>query len=344
MHDVLRMLRLGVVAAALASGCNQLPDVPGMLEGDWNPPVFVRTRVVGQAEIVLVFDEPVELLDFAGHAALELNQTATTALARELTLRFSKPLDAGNRYWVSVTVADEHGNRSTVHTPFYGLNERVPRILINEFVCEGSSKNPDWVELVVLSDGNLGGVTLTEGSPSFWESRKILPAVEVVAGDYVLVHFKPQAIPEEIDETVDKAASRGRNHSLVAWDFWVIGGDGIPNTTGALTLSASPEGEVLDAVLYSNRKYEATHQRRGFGTQRQLEMFEEIGKLDAWVTQGEFVIPEDGIDPTDSTATRSLSRSADHGDSDSARDWHVVPTRGATPGAVNTDDVYRASR
>lgn len=343
MHDVLRMLRLCVVVAALTSGCNQLPDVPGMLEGDWNPPVFVQTRVTDRAAIVLLFDEPVELLDFAGHTELQLTQKATT-FARELTLRFSKQLDAGNRYWVSVTVADEHGNRSTVHTPFYGLNERIPQILINEFVCEGSSRNPDWVELVVLSAGNLGGVTLTEGSPSFWESRKILPAVEVDTGDYVLVHFKPQAIPQEIDETVDKTASRGRNHSLDAWDFWVTGGDGIPNTTGALTLSASPEGKVLDAVLYSNRKYEAAHQRRGFGTQRQLAMFEEISELGAWVAQGEFVIPEDGIDPTDSTATRSLSRSADHGDSDSARDWHVVPTRGATPGAVNTDSVYRASR
>lgn len=340
MHDLFCRLSIGAIVATLISSCGQLPDVPGMVEGDWEPPVFVTMRVSGRAEIVLVFDEPVELIDFTGHSALQRIPT-TQALSRELALRFAQDLSAGGQYWLDVTVADEHGNRSTVHTPFYGLNERVPHILINEFVCEGSGNNPDWVELIVVSDGNLGGVTLAEGSPSFWESRKIFPEVEVVAGDYVLVHFKPQAIPQEIDETVDKAASGGLNNSANAWDFWVAGGDGIPNTTGALTLLSSPEGAVIDAVLYSSRRYDATHQRRGFGTQGQLEVFEEISELGAWVIQGTVVIPEDGIDPTDSTATRSLSRSSTGGDTDSPSDWHIVPTAGATPGFVNTDEVYR---
>lgn len=340
MHDVFYRLSIGAIVVTLVSGCGQLPDVPGMIEGDWDPPVFVTMRVSGKAEIVLVFDEPVELLEFTGHAALQLTATAQ-AFSQELTLRFTHDLDAGARYWLGITVADEHGNRSTVNTPFYGLNERVPHILINEFVCEGSGNNPDWVELIVLSNGNLGGVTLAEGSPSLWESRKILPEVEVSAGDYVLVHFKPQMIPQEIDETVDKTASGGLNNSVNAWDFWVTDGDGIPNTTGALTLLSSPEGAVIDAVLYSNRRYDATHQRRGFGTPRQLAMFEEISELGAWIIQGEVVIPEDGIDPTDSTATRSLSRSSTNGDTDSRSDWHVVPTSGATPGHVNSDEVYR---
>jgi hypothetical protein len=330
--------RTGLVAIVTLVGCSGVPELPDMIDGDWQPPVLTHVAARGESEFALVFDEPVELRD----AVMEPTRTIVDSHWRdeELRVEVAEPLHPGELYWIDARVEDESGNISSVLVSVYGMNTDLPPVLINEVVCQGSGNHSDWVELHAVEAGNLGGLTLYEGSPSFWDSRYVFPQMEVSAGDYIIVHFKPQGDPEEIDETDDPAASGGQNHHPEAWDVWVEGGDGIPNTTGALSLTEFPGGPLLDAFLYTSKSYDASHPLRGFGLASQLDILEELVELNAWSISGTDVIPEDLFDPDNSTGTRSINRTPGSEDTDTPQDWHIGPTSSSTAGYENTTEVY----
>jgi len=58
-----------------------------------------------------------------------------------------------------------------------------------------------------------------------------------------------------------------------------------------------------------------------------------------WVVENRKVRPEDGVNPEGSTGTRSICRAAGE-DTDTRRDWHIVPTRQASFGRENSQEVY----
>jgi len=155
------------------------------------------------------------------------------------------------------------------------------------------------------------------------------------------VHFRPQGITDEVDELSDPAASGGLDACATAWDFWVHGGDGLPGNNGVVSLYARPGGPVLDGVLYSNRTAAADTLYLGFGSREAMERALELAADGGWVTEGETVRPEDAVNPEGSTATRSLCRDRAGADTDSAPDWHIVPTSGFSFGAENSDEVYQ---
>lgn len=326
------------VLTACTTGCAPQTTLPDMVSGDWQPPMLSKAVARTPQTLALEFDEPVTAIDVAIEPAVEIVGTRWRNAALEI--EGATPFLATTEYWVDARVEDDAGNMSSVLAGVYGLNERLPALRLSEFVCEGSSSHPDWVELEVLSDGNIAGACLYEGSPAVWDSRIVLPSVEVVAGEFITVHFKPEMLPEEINETTSTSESGGRDVHPDAWDLWVSGGDGIPNTTGALTLTQHPGGPVIDAVLYTTKRYDANDEKRGFGLVSQLETFESVVAIGGWKIAGEFVIPEDGIDPEDSTATRSICRDPGAPDTDTAADWHITPTSGATPGYPNTTERY----
>lgn len=330
----------GVVmaVAAVALGCSGVPELPEMIEGDWQPPVLTTVAARSESEFALLFNEPVELCD----ATLDPPREVVAAQWREeeLVVSVDEPLQPGELYWIDARVEDRSGNMSSILVSVYGMNAELPDVLINEVVCQGTGNHTDWAELQALEAGNLGGMTLYEGSPTHWDSRYVFPRMEVSAGEFIIVHFKPQGDPEEIDELDDPSVSGGQNTHPEAWDVWVSGGDGIPNTTGALSLTEFPGGPVMDAFLYSSKVYDASHPLRGFGLASQLDFLEELVALGAWEISGDQVIPEDLFDPDDSTGTRSINRTPGVDDTDSPADWHIGPTSSSSAGYVNTTEVY----
>ena len=321
------------------AGCSAVPELPNIMGGDWTAPILTGVVARSTAVVALEFDKTVTLK--RAFITPERQVVSSEWDDDELRLYMDAPLKPGSEYWIDAIVEDASGNMSSIVVSVYGLNEELPRILINEFVCKGSSTRPDWVELRVLEAGNLGGMTLYEGSPGTWDSRFVFPDVSVETDDYIIVHFKPEGIPDEINETTRRDESGGRDSHPEAWDFWVEGGDGIANSTGALSLTTYPGGPIVDAVLYSTRRYDPDSPLRGFGLASQLRMFEEIVEAGAWKIAGTTVIPEDGINPDKSTATRSINRGSDARDTDTALDWHIGPTRSASPGYANTAEVHQ---
>jgi hypothetical protein len=117
-----------------------------------------------------------------------------------------------------------------------------------------------------------------------------------------------------------------------------------------ISLYERPGGEILDGVLYSNRSSDSDETYGGFGTQDSWERAQELVADGGWIIAGEQARPEDAVSPEGSTGTRSICRSAGtlnsasadivSVDTDTAIDWHIVPTRSFTFGEENSDEIY----
>jgi hypothetical protein len=92
-----------------------------------------------------------------------------------------------------------------------------------------------------MQGGNLAGLTLFIGSPGLHDLRYVFPACSVASGEFIILHLKPQGLPEELDELDDVTLSGGLDASAVARDFWVRGEPGaLSGKNGVVTLSVSP--------------------------------------------------------------------------------------------------------
>jgi hypothetical protein len=328
---------LGLGPAILLASCAARPEWDPRSLGDLMPPVLAYVRADGPCSVELRFDEPVQLVreTLITDPPCEVGQaTSTDNSLRLATLQ----QQAGQEYRIEATVEDTKGNSSSLIARFWGFNAHVPRILINELTTRGTGTHPDLVELRVLTEGDLAGLTIYQGTPGDWIDRKVFPARPVAAGDYVLVHFRPEGIPEECDETGGRDVSGGLDATPEAVDLWVPDGQGLSGNNGALCLTSSPDGEILDAVLYSNRSAESDDAYGGFGSAPVQARAVELVRRQAWMAADAQVRPEDAVSPEGSTGTRSIARSRTSVDTNSPADWHITPTRGATWGRENTDE------
>ncbi len=320
--------------------CIPLRDNRGFLSNDLHPPVLLGSTSSGAGSITVFFNETpeAETGNFRITPALQILEIVS--LETNLVIRHTGKQTAGTEYILEGIVSDEAGNSLGFITRFYGFNPRVPDMLINEFTTQGSSTHPDMVELYTLSEGNMAGVCLYQGVHTEWKERIIFPPLEIDAGEYILVHFKPQGIPEEIDEIESKDRSGGLDASPEAWDFWVDLGSGLSGNNGVLSLYACPGGRLIDGVIYSNRTSTSDEKYRGFGTSTMLFQAESFAEEGGWASSGDLITPEDCINPDDSTATRSMNRGSIPEDTDTKYDWHIVPTSTYSFGGINSDEVF----
>ena len=335
--------RLVVFLALIAPvACTPLPQFPFAANADLAPPRIVKLGFRGPAQLSVGFDEQCQLVAgslLRGETLRETEVDVAYTSVHELLFSFSPSPDPSSEHSIEAQVADPAGNNLRFVTRFYGLNELLPAMIINEFTTQGSGTHPDLVEIRALTDGNLAGSCIYEGVPGDWDQRLVFPNVGVSAGDFIVVHFKPLGLPEEEDELIRPDESGGYDASPEAWDFWVPQGTGLSGNNGVLTLCENPIGGIIDGVLYSNRTSDSDDRYRGFGSTTVMERADYLVAEGAWSANG-LVRPEDAVDPEDSTATRSIARGSDGSDTNHRDDWHITPTRGLTPGSENSDGVY----
>lgn len=327
-----------IAAAAAAAGCTPLEDTVYFADQDFTPPTMRSLAATGPTTIVARFTE--EATAEEAFASAALGAVETSSEGRKVRFETEHPGEIGEAYTLEAVVADSAGNTMSFVETVYGYNPAVPEILINEVTTQGSATHPDMVELRLLTAGNLGGLTLYGGAPHEHDGALTFPSVELPAESYVVVHFKPEGIPEETNETTDPAASGGLDATDTGWDFWVEGGSGLGGNNGAVSLYEQPGEMLIDALIYSNRTSDSDERYRGFGIKKALTMVDRVVEDGGWQPQGQAVAPEDAVNPEDSTATRSICRGSDGADTDTAADWHITPTSGYTFGAPNTDEQY----
>ena len=118
------------------------------------------------------------------------------------------------------------------------------------------------------------------------------------------------------------------------------GGSGLSGNNGAVTLYTNPYGDLMDAVLYTNRTSESDESYRGFGSAKFMLQADEIAEAGGWKAEGDEPAPEDCVPSSDSTATRSICRSSKSADTDTKVDWHTVPTSKFSFGKENSNEIY----
>ena len=334
------IISLQIILMILMQNCGPIPDYRTLAETDIQPPVFLGIKNEQSDKIILLFNEPAEKASERIILEPELEISSTETSNNSLIIILKNHQSAGTKYHIEAAVKDIKGNSLNFITSFYGYNSELPTLIINEFITRGSGKHPDLVELFIQERGNMAGICLFEGTSNNWTHQFIFPSIEVDAGSYILIHFKPQGILEEINESDDLAESGGYDSSPDAWDFWIEGGKGISGNNGVISIYCSPYGELLDGVLYSNRTSSSDENYRGFGTKKVMERADQLFEDGGWLISSEQIAPEDAISPEGSTSTRSICRSSTPEDSDSTADWHIVPTSGSTFGEINIDEVY----
>ncbi len=322
----------------LLFACGPLPD-PRQADVDLRPPRLEWVVAAGPQEIDIRFDEEAGLCDGKTRITPPLAITEVAASGTSVVLKGETQVP-GQAYALEAEAQDARGNTASFVAQFYGFNGRVPRLLINELTPRGSGNHPDIVELKALSAGNMGGVVLYLGTPGSYDARFVFPAVEVSDGGYILVHLKPTGDPGEIDETGDITASGGLDASATAYDFWPKDGKGLGANNGVLSVYTRPGGAFVDGVIYSNRTSQSDELYGGFGSEEMRARAEELVQDGGWKAGGQRVVPEDAVNPEGSTGTRSICRSSVSDDTDRLEDWHIVPTRGSSFGAENSDEVY----
>jgi hypothetical protein len=340
VEDLMNLLKTSaLLALCLCTCCGPITDIRERLDPDLVPPLLSSVRTLNSEQLELVFNEPT-LCRVEGLAIDPILEVLAVRGEDCRLLVQTGPQTPGLPYQIEAVVEDQAGNGLHFLSRFYGYNGSIPKLLINEFTTRGTGNHPDVVELKVLEEGNLGGVVLYEGTPANYDDRLIFPAFEVAHGEFLIIHFKPQGIPEEIDETEAQNLSGGLDASNQAYDFWIPEGAGISGNNGVITLYSRPGGEILDGVLYSNRKSDSDDRYGGFGTLDSWERAQELAADGGWFISEAQVRPEDAVSPEGSTGTRSICRSSTSVDTDCVSDWHIVPTLGFTFGKENSDEIY----
>ena len=307
---------------------------------DLLPPVLQSAEILDERHIRFLFDETVEIASAEIVVVPPIPVDTIIAEEKELTLGFGTDQDIGEAYTIRMSVADEAGNSLSFLYSFSGWNPRVPVLLVNELNPRGSGNTPDCIELFTIHGGNLGGLCLRIGTDNRYSEEIVFPAIEIPDGEFILVHAKAEGTIDEIDEYENLDESGGLLSTDTSRDFWIPGAPGLPGNNGAVTLYARKGGPVIDAVIWSDRADDVEDEKLGWTSEGYIFACD-LASANAWIPGiSEIPYPSESVDVSYSTATRSLCRAEVPEDSDTALDWHTVPTRGQTFGRANSDEIY----
>ena len=235
----------------------------------------------------------------------------------------SSDFDCRKKYLIEGYVLDQRGNSLYFKDSFIGFNGRVPKVVINEIRTEYSKPKVEFIELKVLSEGNLGGMELVVASDGE-EKSYIFPAIEVKPDELVVLHFRKieDGCIDEIENDKELSTATESSSSV---DLWIENTSARIGKSDVILLKNKRQGEVVDSVLYMESS--ATSWKTPFLS----ECAELAISSETWI--GNPVI-SDGL-----TATRTLSRVNLNKD---ASAWIVTATSKASPGKENSSQKYVA--
>jgi hypothetical protein len=256
-------------------------------------------------------------------------------------VNLTKAAGEGERLTADLLVEDAFGNTLNVLVPLRARNDRIPPFLINELLTEFSNAKSlpkpviEFIEIKTGGPGNLGALRLfiagNTKQPLIYE----FPPVEVKQNEYIVIHLRN--IEEgTVNETGDDLnLSAGADARGDTRDFW-IASDAEPLRKTDAVYFLDQDDRVIDGVILSENP-DPLWEKDYFA--RAAEFLYGQG---AWITgrkDAEKTIP--GPMDAVSTAgiktvkTRSVNRDETAADTNTAADWYITVSNGATPGRAN---------
>jgi hypothetical protein len=295
--------------------------------------VFLYWDAISESEIVFEFSHPVivedlEIIPFMQIGAIEDGESTVRLILDE-------ELETGEWYEAVLTGKDQYENHVDVQVSFRYRPGQIPELLITELRTEYSNPKAEFIELRMLSDGNLEGLKVFIASNTKNPLVYVFGQADVTKGQYVVLHLRTleESCISEYNGKIDE--SGGADSSPAAWDFWIDIKTELLRKTDAVYVT-DKEGFCLDAVMFA--EYSETWKDKVFFTEASAFLFAQ----GAWKSEAETVSgPQDAVNTNKTTTTtRTICRDETTANSHTASDWYITATSGATPGRPNNPNRY----
>ena len=328
MKKQLLSLFLAAMAALFITACSTEASLQRLLGTSASAVVFYGCKTPSEGEVNFFFSREVKVTSVYFDPPME---TEIIGEGEMVAVRFTPdisapPLPGGSMVSADILVEDKNRNTLNVLVSFHTRNDRMPELVINEIRTAYSKPRVEFVELKVLTAGNLGAMRLFAA----YESEEPVfefPPVEVKKGEYIVVHTR-SIEPGIVNETgTNLAASGGTDALPTARDFWIPGSLKL-HDTNVIYLMDQDE-RIIDGVLLLSSAYKWKDSMTGPAR--------EMARQGAWPGSE----PEDAFISDGNTATRTINRDEYRPNSHSKADWYVTVTSGATPGKANNTGRYK---
>jgi hypothetical protein len=146
------------------------------------------------------------------------------------------------------------GKSKEFQRTFSGFVPRALTVVLSEVKTYGSTDRGEFIELYVVSGGNLAGMKLHNGYPTQEDDRTYtFPPIDVDAGEYIVVHYRKVGNDAVfIDETgSDLTLAKGPDTSDSARDLWVDTTDSRIATATDVILLFDSSDQAIDALFYA---------------------------------------------------------------------------------------------
>lgn len=228
-----------------------------------------------------------------------------------VTIFLKKQIYLQSNTFICGKVENSTFNSYTFRVPIAGYNDEIAKVLISEIRVKSSSNRPDSIELYVTKGGNLSGVSLFLGIPSDYKEKYTFGDYRVTVGEILVIQVGKGI--KEFDKT-----------------YPMPNLPGLSSTMGVITV-VDQDGVLQDAIFYSNRNSETQDGYNGLYSDSFKAKVNYIYKKGGWISNK----IESAIDPSGSTATRTLVRKDNIDDTNSKNDWYITKTSGCTFGYIN---------
>lgn len=178
---------------------------------------------------------------------------------RTITINLEDDTEIGQPYIFTGKVENNQGSSLTFSFKFSGFNNELPVMLLTE-IMDGNwnKKIYEFVEFLVLSDGNLAGLKLSsinDGEVSDY----YFPPLKVKSGDYVTVHFRNPDLESQTPETLfvneingNISEAKGFGTSDKSWDLFANFSDScLGASQDIILLENTNNGSLLQCLAYS---------------------------------------------------------------------------------------------
>ncbi|MCR5699376.1 MAG: hypothetical protein K6G52_07020 [Treponemataceae bacterium] len=323
---------ISIVVLSFFTGisCTLNPQGIQILNGDYTSPKLISFDLLSENSATVCFSRSiildeiqVENLTSENNVSLE----ATDLGNGSWQIDFTENLDCSNFYALEGNVKDEHGNSLYFKNKFQGYNSRIPELRLNEIRTELSKPKCEFIELEILSDGNLGGMQIITASDGE-EKAVILPNAEVKQGEFVVIHMRKleDDCTNELDE--DTLLSGGTDSGSHR-DLWIENTSARIGKSDVIIVKDRLDGNIVDAIVF--RESSCLNWKNDYVKNCAQQVFQS-GIWDG--TDEESAVCSDGL-----TTTRTLCR---QNDGHSKNSWIVVATGKCSPGKTNSSEAYVA--
>jgi hypothetical protein len=317
------------------AACSFEAAVPKYAGSSGTPPELLAVRASSSSEVNFLFSEPVTVVSLTLDPPADVVDSAN---GETVSIRLDTPYAVGTKVTVDILVRKEDGNTLEAVITFSAFNDRVPAFEINELRTEMSKPRVEFIELKMLSAGNLAGIRLFIASNGTAVPVYELPAVEVDEGDYVLIHPRNPDYINGLDElgsdlslsTADDAKAQADCPPDVR-DLW------FPENKETLRKSDAvyfmdQQDNVIDAVVYCDKTKEA---EKWGANPNFISAMEILTASGAWTGTSGVSGIGNVFDSSGTSPTNTINRREHHSDTNTAEDWYKSGTGKASAGKTN---------